>query len=173
MAVASTVTKQRPSTGHFAALVGGVACFMVVGLGAVVPLTLNVRTPHGTVTWDCGSRVSARHYTLAQTSQLLGDTRPLTFANGTISPGQAAALDKSSLDANCSQDLGAEWALGAVFVGVAGLILIGVGFVRVGWWWRVIPLLIAVGLVAWGLPLLFADVFRWYATWGLAGNDRS
>ncbi len=144
---------------------------MLVGLGAVVPLTLKVRTPHGTVTWDCGSRVSAKHYTSARTSQILGDTRRWKFANGTLSPSRVAALDKSSLDANCSQDLGAEWTLGAVFVGMAGLILTGVGLVRFGWWWLVIPLVIAVGLVAWGLPLLFADVFRWYAAWGVAGDN--
>jgi hypothetical protein len=171
MAVAPAVTKQRRSWGHLVALVAGAVCCVTVALGAIAPLTVKVQTRHGTVTWDCGSRVMAKHYTVAQMNKTVGDPRSM-IANEAISPGQAAAIDKSWLEASCSEDLGGEWTAGAVFVGGAGLILIGVGLVRFRWWWLVVPVAIAVGLVAWGLPLLFADVFRLYAGWGLAGTGR-
>jgi hypothetical protein len=148
------VRERHRSTGQLVALVGGLACFLAVGLGAVVSQTVKIRTPHGTVTWDCGSRVHAKHYTVAQTSQML-DEVPLTFANGRVSASQAAAVDKSELDASCSLALGQEWTLGAVLVGLAGLILVGVGLARVRWPWLVIPAVIAIGLTAWGSLALF------------------
>jgi hypothetical protein len=160
VAVEAAVPARTRSKGHVAALVAGVACFVVIGIGAVWPLRLPVHTPHGTVSWDCGSRMSAEHHTLAQTGQILGDTRAMTVGNSTLSPSQVAAIDKSSMDANCARDLGAAWVVGAVLVAVAGVLLVGVGLARVAWGWLVLPLLIALGVLAWGVALLFPGVGR-------------
>jgi hypothetical protein len=151
------------------ALVAGVSCLVLVGVGAVWPMTLKIQTPQGTVTWNCGSRVSARHYSLAQTAKLLHDTRPLTVGNYTYSAARLAQIDKAPIDYNCAHDLGIWWFEGATFLLVAGVILLVVGLVRVRWRWLVVPLVIAAGLLYVGVPLLFADVFRLYSAWGLPG----
>ena len=95
VAVASAVPKRPRSGARVAALVAGVCCLVLVGIGAVWPLTLKIQTPQGTVTWNCGTRVSARHYSLAQAASLLHDTRPLTVGNYTYSASRVAQIDKA------------------------------------------------------------------------------
>jgi hypothetical protein len=152
-----------------AALIAGVCCLVLVGIGAVWPLTLKIQTPQGTVTWNCGTRVSARHYSLAQAASLLHDTRPLTVGNYTYSASRVAQIDKAPIDYNCAHDLGVEWTEGAAFLVAAGAILLVVGRIRVRWRWLAVPLVIAAGLLYVGVPLLYADVFRLYSAWGLPG----
>jgi hypothetical protein len=141
-------------------------------IGAVVvglwwPMTLDIQTPHGTVSWDCGTRVAAKHYTIAQTAQKLGDTRSIPLANGSLSPARLAQIDHAAVGGQCAHDLGVGWEIGAVYLLVAGAILLTAGLTRVRLRWLVVPLLVAVPLVYVGIPLLYSPVFRQFTAWHL------
>jgi len=169
VAVAPAVPKLPKSRPRVVALVAGVSCLLVVAVGAVWPMTLKIQTNQGTVTWNCGTRVSAKHYSLAQAATLLHDTRPLTVGNYTYSASRVARIDKAPIDYDCAHDLGVGWIEGATFLVVAGVILLAIGLVRMRWRWLVVPLVIAAGLSFFGVPLLYPDVFRLYGAWGLPG----